>query len=402
MTNRRSPLESAIKLTIACGTLFFCAKAAFGGGQTGLKVTVEQPFTIAKSAQYRGWGYWCFPVLQKCPNGDLLLSFNTGEDAFLATQVGTNLYRSRDAGRTWKPAAGWEKRSVAPRARELYVKYNGKAPADGVGGGCLGGLAGFCNLSDGTCVSYFYHTMRAGGAGLFVDSMWSSADGGANWLGPVDVEFSVPGNALDEKGRGQAIWQRSVQLKNGNLVTVAHTLFLGDSKVRVIALGSSDRGRGWSYLSTVAYDPHLNTEGFTEPIVCQTAQGGLICFMRTEGGQPMYQAFSDDGGKTWTEPVKAGVDGVAPDMHLLSDGVLACSYGRPGVNIMFSLDGSGRQWTNGTTIFAGNSTCYTSFAEISPGRILLIFDSINFQDAPGVNPANCIRGVYIDIAHTQN
>lgn len=373
-----------------------CNAAAEGG--TGLEITVEKPFTIAKSDGPQTWGHWCFPVLQKTACGDLLLSFNTGEDAFLATQAGTNLYRSTDGGHTWKPAEGWKSRSVSKRVREAYIRYNGKAPSDAVGGGCLGGLAGFCNLSDGTCVSFLYHTMRGEKPDWYVDSRWSSRDGGRTWRGPEDADFFVPGNALNEQGKGQAIWQRSVQLKNGDLVTVAHTLFAGDAKLRVIALGSSDKGRKWRYLTTVANNQKLDTEGFTEPIICQTAQGSLICLMRTEGGRPMYQAFSSDGGKTWASPAPAGVNGVAPDMHLLSSGVLACSYGRPGVNIMFSAEGTGNRWTNHTSIFTGRSTGYTSFAEISPGRLLLIFDALNFQDAPGGGPVNCIRGVYIDIS----
>src|SRR2546427_12877350 len=88
-------------------------------------------------------------------------------------------------------------------------------------------------------------------------------------------------------------------------------------------------------------------------------------------------------------------------MHLLSNGVLACSYGRPGVNIMFSTDGTGTRWSHHTSVFSGitavnsttdKSTCYSGFAEVSPGRLLIIFDAINFQDAQEAKPANCIRG----------
>ena len=193
----------------------------------------------------------------------------------------------------------------------------------------------------------FYETMRAQSPAVFVGSIWTSPDGGKTWQKPVDVEFAVPGNVQDSLGRGPAVWHRAVQLTNGNLVTVAHTLFAGQSKLRVIALGSSNKGRSWGYLAAVAYDPNIDTEGFTEPILCQTATGSLMCFMRTDGGYPMYQSFSNDGGNTWTQASQAGVDGVAPDMRLLSNGVLACSYGRPGVNIrLFSPDGSGNGWTN--------------------------------------------------------
>jgi hypothetical protein len=380
---------------------FCCAIVAAAHGAPGLGITVGQPFTIAKSETHLTWGFWCFPVLQQCADGDLLLSFNAGEDAFLSTQTGTNFYRSCDSGKTWNPDERISKAGrLSPDCRKSFLQFNGKAPFDGVGGGCLGGLSGFCNLADGTCITYFYETMRAQTPAHYVDSLWTSLDGGRTWQKPVDAEFAIPGNVQDSLGRGPAIWHRSVQLANGNLVTVAHTLFAGDTKFRVIALGSSDKGRNWSYLATVAYNPNIDTEGFTEPIVSQTARGGLICFMRTEGGRPMYQSFSDDGGKTWTPPGNAGVSGVAPDMHLLSNGVLACSYGRPGVNIMFSLDGTGNGWTKHTPIFSGNSTSYTSFAEVAPGRLLLIFDARDFQDAPGAKPANCIRGVFIDVART--
>ena len=239
--------------------------------------------------------------------------------------------------------------------------------------------------------------MRGDAPERFVNSMWSSQDGGTTWQGPTDVALTVPGMNQDSLGRGQAIWHRAVLLRSGDLVTVAHTLFEGDKKLRVIALGSLDEGKTWRHLGTVAHDETINTEGFTEPILCKTTGDALICLMRTEGDQPMYQSYSHDGGKTWSPLEKTGVLGVAPDMQLLSSGVLACSYGRPNVNIMFSADGTGQRWSAHTKIFGGDSSCYTSFEEVSPGRLLYVFDSLNFRDSPVAKPANCIRGVYINV-----
>jgi hypothetical protein len=283
---------------------------------------------------------------------------------------------------------------LSPKVRESFIHFNGREPLYGMD------LCGYCNLSDGTAVTYFYCAMKdvSPGAGpeQYVTSLWRSADGGKTWDGPTDVNVTVPGNAQDSLGRGPAIWHRSVELKNGHLVTTAHTLFEGDKKLRIITLESTDKGRSWRYLGTAAHDPDLNEEGFTEPILCKLANDELVCFIRTEG-IPMYQVYSSDGGKTWSKTVESGARSVAPDMHLLSNGVLACSYGRPGVYIMFDANGDGRNWTNRTEIFNGDTTSYTGLEEVSPGRILLVFDSIKFKDDPSQQPANCIRGVYIDV-----
>ncbi len=371
---------------------------------SGLKIDVGEPFTLWKNEKHRDWGPWNFPELRKCADGSLLLRFHAGRDSVAPVQETATLYRSHDLGKTWRPDPMGELKPLSPRTRAAFKQFNpnGWEPLEGMW------FSGFCNLSDGTSVAYYCQPMRGGAPPRFINGMWHSPDGGTTWKGPVDVELTVPGHKLDHLGRGPGLWRRSVQLDNGDLVTVAHTEFEGDKSCRVIALGSSDKGRKWRYLATVAYDPDMNTppttDGFTEPIICKLADGELICFIRTQGHYPMYQSYSRDGGKTWTKPVKSGVDGVAPDMQLLSNGVLACSYGRPSANIMFSADGAGRKWTDHTTIYApvpptlrGRSTYYTSFEEVSPGRLFLVFDVINYKDSPDAKPANCIRGVYIDV-----
>ena len=97
----------------------------------------------------------------------------------------------------------------------------------------------------------------------------------------------------------------------------------------------------------------------------------------------MFQSRSTDGGQTWSKPVSAGVNGVRPQMVLMSNGVIACSYGRVshppslGDQVMFSLDG-GETWTHHTTIYHGPSTGYTSMAEVRPGELLYAYDVLGF------------------------
>ena len=119
-------------------------------------------------------------------------------------------------------------------------------------------------------------------------------------------------------------------------------------------------------------------QGCEEASLVRLADGRLLSiFSHQEPGGSCLQSWSSDEGGTWTRPVPAGVGSVLPKLLLLSNGVLACSYGRPGVHLMFSLDGTGREWTHHTEVpLEGRaSTCYTDMLEMEPGEILLVFDT---------------------------
>lgn len=88
----------------------------------------------------------------------------------------------------------------------------------------------------------------------------------------------------------------------------------------------------------------------------------------------MKQVFSHDAGKTWSTPTKLEVGKVLPDLVLMSNGVLACSYGRPASCLMFSLDG-GKTWPSHHVISEKVGFNYTSIREISPGKLLYIHDA---------------------------
>jgi hypothetical protein len=116
----------------------------------------------------------------------------------------------------------------------------------------------------------------------------------------------------------------------------------------------------------------------------------------------MLQTWSADDGKTWAAPVSTGVKGVDPQVRLLSSGVLACTYGRPGpVSIMLSLDGTGRTWSHHTPIFKEMSTRYTGFLEVAPHRLLVVYDHVPYGWKPipvsDNNSRNEIYGTFIDV-----
>jgi hypothetical protein len=60
----------------------------------------------------------------------------------------------------------------------------------------------------------------------------------------------------------------------------------------------------------------------------------------------------------------------------MSNGLLVCTFGRPGpVTIMFSAD-EGKKWVAITPIFNERSTSYTDVIEVEPGKLLVVYDSI--------------------------
>ena len=91
------------------------------------------------------------------------------------------------------------------------------------------------------------------------------------------------------------------------------------------------------------------------------------------------------------------MDSVDPDLVLMSNSVLACSYGRPGCWLMLDETGTGRKWGKPIQVFDGVSTCYTGIREIEPGKLLYVYDAVNFDDGTGHGQANCLRAVEITV-----
>ena len=188
---------------------------------------------------------------------------------------------------------------------------------------------------------------------------------------------------------------------DGTLLATLYGHLAGQEKYNCMLVRSQDEGRTWDFVSIIAYAVDIAGEGFCEPVLARVADGSLLTIMRTGGGMerkyPMYQARSLDNGLTWSAPENLGVYSVDPDLCLMSNGLLACSFGRPTLDIMFSLDGSGYAWSKPTTVFTGSSTCYSGLREVAPGQLLLVYDS-NSAGSPWQAHDNQINAVSIDVA----
>jgi len=164
-------------------------------------------------------------------------------------------------------------------------------------------------------------------------------------------------------------------LGNGELMAVVYTP-ISKGVMHSYLMKSADAGKTWNYFSTIGAGP--------EPSVVRFSDTEMMAILRTLSFGPLLQTWSHDGGKTWDKLTPLEVGSVAPDMVLMSNGVLACSYGRPGSNLMFSTD-QGHTWSHHTVITDSGGFNYTAIREVSPGRLLYIHDAPN------------LRALYVDV-----
>jgi len=307
-----------------------------------------------------------------------------------------------------KPAESWA--MVSPDAGKTWRKV--PSPWNGSVTG---------QLRDGTIITI---AVRSDGAptqpGLYT---YSTRRGKDTWesLQSETVTMKVPAvTGIGDDLRafyGMIPWNTLVEMPDGDLLTTAYGNFEGDdvpievtyepyrpkpwpypgfNKTRAVLLRSSDKGRTWEYVSTVADDPSSGEEGPCEPSMARCKDGDLVCIMRTGRVNALRTCRSDDGGNTWTPlEVIPGTIGVAPFVIAMQDGTLACIYGmkedywamehRRELRVIFSFDG-GRTWPLNEILYAGDASSYASLCEVTPGELMACFSSSGLP-APGAGQA---------------
>jgi len=199
---------------------------------------------------------------------------------------------------------------------------------------------------------------------------------------------------------------------------------LGQRKYRTVVVFSTDRGRTWGNHVHVAYNqmlgrglpddhplaehlpdervkptaavPAITQEGFREADIVQATNADLICVMRTGGRNggtttlfptPLYCSRSIDMGKTWTLPYQIADRGVCPNLVTLANGIIVCTYSRPGNWLIFS-DDDGNTW-KGAFQF-GMTRDYNYIVEVAPNVIQVYHET---ETAKG----KLVRGTFFTV-----
>ena len=304
----------------------------------GLRVEMGEMQTILPSRQYVS--------MFKFADGDIV--------------VGNR--RSSDGGRTWRDAPSFH--------------------------------VGAYQFPDGEVVQLDFRTSRTDRDGVFTVPLIRATDNGKTVQRETAV-LEIPGGTGGTGDDGKACPgplcdHAIVGLRDGSILAAMYGYFKTDTvlceafpkewkvyKYRTFVMRSCDRGKTWDYLATVAYDPSVGVESFCEPDLLGLPNGEILCFMRTGGSRgkhtPLHLSRSRDDGKTWSKPVPIADRGVWPNACRMQSGVFACTYGRPGNWLAFSLD-EGKTWTGHFCFYTGLTSSYNSVEEVEPGKLLVVYD----------------------------
>ena len=283
-------------------------------------------------------------------------------------------------------------------------------------------------LRSGRILIFDYYS-RFIGDGRFQGQVWHSDD---QWqtVTPSPYIAHVPRakpNLGDDRGDTVPtgiLWHRTIlEMPNGNLLAGIYGVFKEDDtpsqyrpsmkQFRALLLRSTDVGKNWSYVSTIAAGP-MGQEGFNEPVIVRLNrgkhEGRLVCLMRTGRENPIYQAHSDDEGATWSQaqPMRwqysrwgrwRDIVGVDPDLIEMHDGTLVASFGHKpdfkddGIFVAFSVD-QGHSWTQVTRLAMDITGAYTTVREIRPGKLFVVYDK---RDDYYTSPSRRIYGRTIEV-----
>lgn len=368
-------IQQALAVALAPMLLVGCMSLP-GATMTRLSVKKHASFPIVQTKE-TGWGVVNHPFLAPISSNRVALTYFVAGDGVRAgrSPVAWPAYTD-DKGETWSfgNPYQWNAEHEAPI---MYAIDEGE-PFSAFR---LGLFFSYATLPNGERVAFSRNLFEPTGGFLCI----RSTDGGLTWNPPESVVIDYP-EALS-KLRLLYVEGAAAVTDDGRLLVAGY----GTEKAGAYStyvFESLDGGRSFSYLSTVATpsDAPWDKGGPCEPALVALPDGELLVVMRTNSGgsssgkgsaKAMLSARSRDGGRTW-EREKMRLSGVMPKLRLLSNGIVALAFGRPGNNLAFSLD-NGHTWGAVTTITPPDraTSGYLDFVEVEPGRLLVVHDLKN-------------------------
>jgi hypothetical protein len=362
---------------ICCAAAVFSAVCTVKGQSPHIKVPVIHGIRVTVGESV--------PI----PGPDTALAFQF-QDGRIVVGKGENSMWSRDGGRTWAPGPAGPGEKVAidlGNGEILSIKRNSKRGADGKFHiRQRRSLDNWTTVKDEEAVmdipnaSYtvtgggdridgflFHHGILRLSGGRLIGTMYG------NYEGDVELCDGYPPELNQRKYRTVVVFSEDKGRTWGDPVLVAYNRMLGRGIPDDHPLTES--GLPSEIIKPFAIVPAITQEGFREADLAEAPNGDLICVMRSGGRNggasvlfptPLYCSRSSDGGRTWTPPAQIADRGVCPNLVTLENGIIVCTYSRPGNWLIFS-DDNGLTW-KGAFQF-GTTRDYNYIAEVTPNVV---------------------------------
>jgi hypothetical protein len=311
-----------------------------------LQVSVSAPVLVGQSKKEYFWA----PTIIRLSDKQIVATVGTGPDTFTNESQRSVAIWSNDGGLTWGkpvPLPGSSVASLAQPSGDVvllpFVLYPRK---EGIGADChviAKGKEEFKKLKDAVRISGFPRPLdrsedmaKLGWAGWFFHGKPIQLPDGT-YMATVYGFFE------------------SAQKKTFKWVGPSYLTADGDVKRYSLAVVESKDGLHWTYRGTVA-DENCRlkgAEGPCEAALCLLKDGRLMCVFRLEGclqpaekNSPYGQSWSNDGGKTWSEPVliAGNLRSLEPRTEVLAKGTVVLSANRPDILLGFDTGGAGQKW----------------------------------------------------------
>ncbi len=371
-----------------------------------LKLSMEDPVVVAEGrVGQKQWGYYQFPHLSRLPDNSVLLCFSHNADAVETYGTECPAFLSRDDGKTWSP---WKPKAPFSTTKPhncvsevfegefLYVPPRPNLDLRPTG----------LKLPKPASTSLHNAKFRIEECPPEIQEhmshLWA-----LRWT-PATKAWNIESVGYDM--RQGLVWTRKKATHDiprtwfeHHLVKVGKELFYAEYRTQYrqpdgsvpkesasYCMVSSDNGKTFERRGTIALDT-TGKNMMAEPALAPTTDGRLVCAIRQEPHpRALMLTYSDDGGRTWSKPVKNHPFGVFPNLLLLENGILVLSFGRPGVLLKFSMDGKGRTWTSpnylikGTTGRPTDHTCsYTGLLAAGKNEFLIAYSDFNHRNKAG-------------------
>ncbi len=332
----------------------------------------------------QGWGKYQFPELRYTVNGNIQARWSYGQD-YVGAEGNLHLYSlSRDEGATWSYENEERLPTIPMENGKYYVNVHGRGTVKTT-------EVDFSYAEplwvgkDGSRL-YRAEDLRGaeGAETLFVISFYeydpatgttTEFESRVDWPGapvkvyPHNVAYTISG-LFDLSGANVfpmadgslyfVIYGCGLNSEAGEGEDPVLPNFNGESSVYVFR--SDDSARSWQFLSQISPDFRVKSasrdfkdftsdyEGFTEPKMLELPNGHLLMLLRTGMTRTMFCCLSEDGGRSWSEPLPFDDFGVLPQLLTLPCGVTLASYGRPALRVRATSDPLAAQWEKPVTI----------------------------------------------------